>query len=160
MRALVQRVSGASVAVGEEILGKIGVGLVVMVGVSRDDLEEDAFYITDKVLNLRILPDIHGKFDRSIREAKGELLIVSQFTLYGDTRKGRRPNFAEAAPPDYAENLFNYTVGLFSKSGLLVETGCFKTHMVVVIHNDGPVSILLDSSDRKSTNYSKIPFSR
>ena len=151
MRALVQRVSRASVVVEEEVVSKIELGLVVMVGVSKYDLEEDSVYISDKVLNLRIFPGVSGKFDRSVLAVKGGLLIVSQFTLYGQTHKGRRPNFIEAASSDYARSLFTRTVELFSKSGLLVETGCFQAHMMVEIHNDGPVSILLDSSDRKST---------
>ena len=129
MRALVQRVSRASVVVEEKVVSKIELGLVVMVGVSKYDLEEDSVYIVDKVLNLRIFPGVSGKFDRSVFEVKGELLIVSQFTLYGHTHKGRRPNFVEAASSDYARGLFTRTVELFSKSGLLVETGCFQTHI-------------------------------
>ena len=152
MRALVQRVSSASVVVEEEVASKIELGLVVMVGVSTYDLEEDPVYISDKVLNLRIFPNASGKFDRSVLDVKGQLLVVSQFTLYGQTHKGRRPNFIEAASSDYARRLFAHTVELFNKSGLLVKTGCFQTNMIVEIHNDGPVSILLDSCDRKSTN--------
>ena len=149
MRALVQRVSKASVAVGDEIVGRIGPGLVVLLGISRRDGEEEARYITDKTLNLRIFADDEGRFNRSALDVGAELLIISQFTLYGDTRKGRRPSFVEAAPPEQAEVLFSRTVELFSQSGLPVETGRFQSHMMVSIHNDGPVTIILDSADRE-----------
>ena len=149
MRALVQRVSKASVAVGSELLGRIGPGLVVLLGISRDDSDPEARYIADKVVNLRIFPDEEGKFSRSALETGAELLIVSQFTLFGDTRKGRRPSFVEAAPPEHAEELFNRAAALLRETGLKVETGRFQTHMLVSIHNDGPVTIMLDSADRK-----------
>lgn len=149
MRALVQRVSSASVAVGEQRIGNIEKGLVVLLGVSRQDTEEDARYLVGKSVNLRIFADESGRFNRSALETEAELLIVSQFTLYGDTRKGRRPSFIEAAPPEQAEALFNRTVELFKESGLRVQTGRFQAHMVVSIHNDGPVTVMLDSADRE-----------
>ena len=149
MRALVQRVSSAYVVVGEKPVGSIERGLVVLLGISREDSEEDARYIAAKTVNLRVFPDEEGKFDRSALDIGAELLIVSQFTLYGDTRKGRRPSFVEAAPPERAQELYNQAVALFTKTGLTVETGRFQAHMMVSIHNDGPVTIMLDSADRE-----------
>ncbi len=145
---MVQRVSEASVSVDEEVLGRIGPGLVVLVGVSGEDAEGEARHIVDKTLNLRIFPDESGRFNRSALDIGAELLIISQFTLYGDTRKGRRPSFAHAAPPEQAGPLFDKTVQLFAESGLKVETGRFQAYMDVAIHNDGPVTIMLDSADR------------
>ena len=149
MRCLVQRVSEASVTVGSEVVGRIGAGLVVLVGVSREDTEDESRHIVGKVANLRIFNDDEGRFNRSALDTGAELLVVSQFTLYGDTRKGRRPSFVEAAPPEDAEALFNRTVELFTETGLTVETGRFQAHMMVTIHNDGPVTIMLDSDDRQ-----------
>ena len=149
MRALVQRVSQASVAVGDETVGRIGQGLVVLLGISRQDGEENAGYIVDKVINLRIFADDEGRFNRSALDIGAELLIISQFTLYADTRRGRRPSFTEAAPPEQAEALFGRTLDLFKGSGLRVESGRFQAHMAVSIHNDGPVTIMLDSADRE-----------
>ena len=149
MRALVQRVSNASVTVGTDNVGSIGQGLAILLGVSRTDVEQDTKHIVSKVINLRIFAGEEGKFDRSALDIGAELLIVSQFTLYGDTRKGRRPSFTKAAPPDQAEKLFDQTVELFRQTGLAVETGQFQAHMMVSIHNDGPVTIMLDSADRE-----------
>ena len=148
MRALVQRVSEASVSVAGEIVGRIGPGLVVLLGVSKHDSDEDASYIVGKAVNLRIFADDEERFDRSALDIGAELLVVSQFTLYGDTRKGRRPSFTEAAPPEQAEAAFNRVVEMFRESGLAVQTGIFQTHMLVSIQNDGPVTIMLDSADR------------
>lgn len=134
--------------IDDEVVGRIGSGLVVLVGVSRQDEDEDAQYVVSKAINLRIFADEQGRFNRSALEIEAELLIVSQFTLYGDTRKGRRPSFIEAAPPEQAELLIARTVELFRESGLTVETGRFQAHMVVSIENDGPVTIMLDSADR------------
>ncbi len=149
MRAVVQRVSNASVAIGAEQVGTIGRGLVVLLGISRTDTEDEAQHVVGKVVNLRIFDDDAGKFDRSALDIGAELLIVSQFTLYGDTRKGRRPSFMEAAPPDQAEKLFDQTVELFRQTGLGVETGRFQAHMMVSINNDGPVTVMLDSANRE-----------
>ena len=149
MRALVQRVSQASVTVGSDEVGSIGLGLVVLLGVSRQDEGDEARYIVDKTVNLRIFPDEEGRFDRSALDIGAELLIVSQFTLYGDTRKGRRPSFLEAAPPERAHELFDRVVALFAETGLSVQTGRFQAHMMVSIQNDGPVTIMLDSTDRE-----------
>jgi D-tyrosyl-tRNA(Tyr) deacylase len=148
MKVLVQRVSQASVAVGGEVVGRIGLGLVGLVGVAQGDAEEDARYLAEKTVNLRVFPDEAGKFNRSLVDVGGGLLLVSQFTLISDTRKGRRPSFIEAAGPAEAESLFNKFVDLARASGLKVETGRFQQHMLVEIHNDGPVTILLDSRAR------------
>ena len=133
---------------GDEV-GRIGRGLVVLVGISREDTEAEARYVADKVVGLRIFDDERGRFDRSALDVEAELLIVSQFTLYGNTRRGRRPSFTDAAPPEQAEALFSQTVDLFAATGLKVQTGRFQAHMMVSILNDGPVTIMLDSADRE-----------
>jgi D-tyrosyl-tRNA(Tyr) deacylase len=141
----VQRVTEASVNIGEEVVGRIGRGLVVFVGIDREDSRQDLDYLVDKVVNLRIFADDNSKFNISAKEIKADLLIVSQFTLIADTRKGRRPSFIEAAPPETAEPMFDLFVDRARDSGLKVETGRFQEHMLVRINNDGPVTILLDS---------------
>ena len=148
MKALLQRVSGASVSVGGRVVGKIGRGLVVFVGVAIGDSEKDAQYLAQRVVNLRIFSDEAGKFNLSALDIKGELLVVSQFTLLADTRKGRRPSFVEAASPAQAEELFERFVEEACTTGLKVETGRFQQYMQVEIHNDGPVTILLDSKEK------------
>ena len=148
MKALLQRVTQASVSVAGEVVGRIGSGLVVFVGVGSGDSEEDVKYLEEKLLNLRIFADEEGKFDLSVLDIKGGLLVISQFTLLADTRKGRRPSFTRAASPDEAEELFNQFVKRVKVSGLRVETGRFQQYMQVEISNDGPVTIMLDSSDR------------
>ncbi|MCH8063337.1 MAG: D-tyrosyl-tRNA(Tyr) deacylase [Chloroflexi bacterium] len=149
MRALVQRVTGASVTVEGEALGSIGPGLVVFIGITSADDAADAEYLANKIANLRIFSDDLGRFDRSALDLGAELLIVSQFTLYADTRKGRRPSFTDAAPPEQAEALFAKTVEMFRSTGLKVETGRFQANMLVNIANDGPVTIFIDSAERK-----------
>ncbi len=148
MKVLVQRVIEASVSIGGELIGVIGRGLVVFVGVAQGDMERDAIYLADKVVNLRIFPDKLGRFNISALESNGEMLLVSQFTLLADTRKGRRPSFVEAAPPEQAKALFDLFVDCVRNAGLKVETGCFQQHMLVRINNDGPVTIALDSKDK------------
>ena len=148
MKALLQRVTGASVSVGGEVVGRIGQGLVVFVGVADGDTEKDAQYLAQKTVNLRIFSDDAGKFNLSALDIKGELLVVSQFTLLADTRKGRRPSFVDAAPPAQAEKLFEHFVEEVRAIGLKVETGRFQQYMQVEIHNDGPVTILLDSREK------------
>lgn len=148
MRALIQRVSQASVSVGGNIVAAIRGGLVVLVGVGRDDSEADAKYLAEKIPNLRIFPDEAGLFNLSILDIAGELLVVSQFTLYASTRKGRRPSFTDAAPPEDAEPLVDKLVQFLRTTGLNVETGRFQQHMMVEIHNDGPVTIFIDSEER------------
>ena len=145
MKALLQRVTGASVSIGGEVVGRIGRGLVVLVGVASGDTDKDINYLVQKMVNLRIFPDDDGRFDLSALDIRGELLLVSQFTLLADTRKGRRPSFVGAAPPDEAEKLFGRFVEQARATGLRVETGRFQQYMQVEIHNDGPVTILLDS---------------
>jgi D-tyrosyl-tRNA(Tyr) deacylase len=148
LKALVQRVREASVTIDGKVVGEIARGLVVFVGVDRDDSQKDLEYLVDKVVNLRIFSDENSKFNISAAEIKAELLIISQFTLIADTRKGRRPSFIDAAPPETAESLFNLFVERARASGLKVETGRFQEYMLVEIHNDGPVTILLDSKDK------------
>jgi len=148
VKTLLQRVTEASVSIAGELVGRIGQGLVVFVGVADGDTEKDAQYLAQKTVNLRIFADEEGKFNLSILDIKGELLLVSQFTLLADARKGRRPSFVEAAPPERAEELFNYFVEQASATGLKVETGRFQQYMQVEIHNDGPVTILLDSREK------------
>jgi D-tyrosyl-tRNA(Tyr) deacylase len=148
LRALLQRVSQASVSVGGGTLGRIGAGLVVLLGISSSDDVSDIDYIVDKTVNLRIFPDDQGRFDRSVLDTSSELLVISQFTLYGNTRKGRRPSFTEAAPAEQADAMFSEALDKFRASGLKIETGKFQAHMLVEISNDGPVTIMLDSSDR------------
>ena len=145
MKALLQRVTGASVSVAGEVIGRIGRGLVVFVGVANGDSEEDARYLAQRTVNLRIFSDQEGRFNLSALDIQGELLVVSQFTLLADTRKGRRPSFTDAAPPAQAEELFQKFVEQVRATGLKVETGRFQQYMQVEIHNDGPVTILLDS---------------
>ena len=145
MKALVQRVSRASVSVNDKVVGKIGRGLVVFLGVAQGDSKEDASYLANKVVNLRIFADESSKFSLSALDTRGDILIVSQFTLLGDTRKGRRPDFTAAAPLDLAKELYEFFVEQVRATGLKVETGLFQEHMLVEIHNDGPVTILLES---------------
>ena len=145
MRAVVQRVTEARVTVAGNITGQIGVGLVVLLGVARDDENGDADYLADKIVNLRVFQDEQGKMNRSILETRGQMLVVSQFTLYGDVRRGRRPSYTEAAEPDKANKLYEYFVERVRSFGLKVETGVFQAMMEVSLINDGPVTILLDS---------------
>lgn len=132
-----------------ETVGEIGAGFVVLVGVSRDDTEADADYIVNKVAHLRVFADEQGKFNLSAMDVGAELLLISQFTLHADTRKGRRPSFVDAAPPTLAEPLFDRTVAKFRESGLHVATGVFQAHMMVSLINNGPVTIMIDSADRE-----------
>ena len=148
MRVLLQRVSQASVTVDEHVIARIGSGLVLLVGIASGDTGEDARYLLNKAVHLRIFPDDHGRFDVSALDSKAALLLVSQFTLYADTRKGRRPGFTSAAPPEQAQPMFERFVSMARETGLQVEAGRFQEHMLVEIHNDGPVTIMLDSADR------------
>ncbi len=148
MKVVLQRVARGSVTVGGEVVGKIGPGLVILVGVANGDTERDAQYLAQKAVELRIFPDEAGKFNLSAIDVKGDLLLVSQFTLLADTKKGRRPSFVDAAEPETAERLFDEFVNTARASGLKVETGRFQQHMMVEIQNDGPVTIVLDSRDK------------
>jgi D-tyrosyl-tRNA(Tyr) deacylase len=148
MKALVQRVSRASVSVNDNAVGEIGPGLVVFLGVAQGDSKEDVSYLANKVVNLRIFADESSKFSLSALDTKAEILIVSQFTLLGDTRRGRRPDFTRAAPPDLAKELYEFFVEQVRSTGLKVETGLFQEHMLVEIHNDGPVTISLESKSK------------
>jgi D-tyrosyl-tRNA(Tyr) deacylase len=145
MRAVVQRVTRASVTIEGEIVGEIGKGLVVLLGVARDDTREDADYLAAKIAALRIFDDAEGRMNVSVKETNGGLLIVSQFTLYGDVRRGLRPSWSDAAAPEVAEPLYDYFVESSRKLLERVETGSFRKTMQVELVNDGPVTILLDS---------------
>jgi D-tyrosyl-tRNA(Tyr) deacylase len=145
MRAVVQRVSRAQVTVNGEIAGKIERGLLVLLGVAQTDSETDADYLAGKIAGLRIFEDEGGKMNLSVADIGGAVLAVSQFTLYGDVRRGKRPSFDDAARPERARELYEYFVGAIRKAGLLCETGRFQEMMQVELVNDGPVTILLDS---------------
>jgi D-tyrosyl-tRNA(Tyr) deacylase len=145
MRAVVQRVSRAQVAVNGEIAGEIGWGLLVLLGVGREDTETDAVYLAEKITGLRIFEDDDGKMNRSVQEAGGSVLAVSQFTLYGDVRRGKRPSFDGAAPPELARQLYEFFVEQIRAAGLRCETGRFQAVMQVELVNEGPVTILVDS---------------
>jgi len=149
MKLVLQRVVQARVLVHGITVGSIDTGILAFLGVGRPDTSADADYLLDKVLHLRIFPDEHYKMNRNVGEAGGSLLIVSQFTLYGDTRRGRRPSFDLAAPPEQAEGLYNYFVEAARRGPVPVQTGVFQAMMEVHLVNDGPVTLLLDSADRK-----------
>lgn len=145
MRAVIQRVTSASVTVDGRVAGKIGAGLLVLLGVSRTDNPESAAYLAEKIASLRIFSDEAGKMNLSLLDIGSSALVVSQFTLYGDTRGGRRPSFLQAAPPEEASRLYEEFVRSMRALGVAVETGIFQAHMRVELVNDGPVTILLDS---------------
>ena len=145
MRALIQRVAHASVTVDGRVTGSIGPGLMVLIGVSSDDTEADLKYMAEKVPNLRIFDDENGVMNRSILDAGGSILAVSQFTLYGDARGGRRPSYFRAAKPEKADELYEKLIACWREKGVHVETGVFRAEMLVSLVNDGPVTILLDS---------------
>lgn len=145
MRAVVQRVSRAEVRVGERVTGAIGSGLLVLVGAHRDDTGTDVSWLADKLVNLRIFEDSQGLMNRSLLDTGGEMLIVSQFTLLGDCRKGRRPSWSTAAPPEMARELYLQLVAAVGRHGIRTATGEFQAMMAVQLINDGPVTILLDS---------------
>ena len=150
MRILLQRVEHASVSVDNETVAAIGPGLCVFLGVGREDTEHDSAFLADKLLNLRIFPDEAGKFDRSVTDIEGEILVVSQFTLYGDTRKGRRPSLTKAADPEDAERLYrDFVERLTVPGGPRVCTGTFQAYMKVSLVNDGPVTLLIDSAESR-----------
>ena len=149
MRAVLQRVTRASVTIGGEIVGEIEKGLVVLLGIARDDTTADADYLVPKIAALRIFDDEEGRMNVSVKEIAGGLLIVSQFTLYGDVRRGLRPSWSDAAAPEIAEPLYEYFVESSRRLIGRVETGSFRKMMQVELVNDGPVTLLLDSSDRK-----------
>ena len=145
MRAVVQRVKQSSVKAGNEMVGQIGRGLLVLLGVARDDTADDADYMVNKIINLRIFEDQDGKMNRSLLDTGGELLAVSQFTLLADCRKGRRPSFVDAAEPQKATDLYERFVDLVRKKGISVQTGRFRAMMEVALINDGPVTVIIES---------------
>ena len=145
MRAVVQRVSKASVTVEGDVTGQIGCGFLVLLGVAADDSQDDVIFLAQKIAGLRIFEDSEGKMNRSLDDVGGKMLVVSQFTLLGDCRKGRRPSFIKAAPPEKADQLYRGFVAEVRGQGIDVETGRFRQHMDVELVNDGPVTLLLDS---------------
>ncbi len=146
MRAVIQRVSSANVTVNNEVTGSIDKGLLILLGVEDGDTDKDIKYMVEKIINLRIFEDENEKMNLSLLDIKGELLVVSQFTLLGDCRKGRRPNFMKAAKPDEANTLYEEFVKKAKEYGIKVQTGVFQEHMIVNLSNDGPVTILVDSN--------------
>ena len=148
MKLVIQRVKEASVRVNDDVTGAIRTGLLVFVGIARTDTHEDADYLVDKLIGLRVFPDENGKMNRNVVEARGSVLVVSQFTLYGDCRRGKRPSFDEAAPPDEAIALYRYFLGQIRRGPVPVESGVFQASMQVHLVNDGPVTILIDSGGR------------
>ncbi|MEI6185889.1 MAG: D-aminoacyl-tRNA deacylase [Dehalococcoidia bacterium] len=148
MKALLQRVTSATVTVDGNIAGQTGQGFLILLGVAGDDSQKDADYLAEKVVNLRVFSDDNSKFNLSALQIRAELLVISQFTLMADARKGRRPSFTLAAPPEKAETLYNCFIRRVSETGLKVQTGIFGAHMLVSIVNDGPVTIMLDSKDK------------
>ncbi|MCA9374030.1 D-tyrosyl-tRNA(Tyr) deacylase [Candidatus Peregrinibacteria bacterium] len=149
MRAVIQRVKKAHVSVNEKIIGSIGHGLVVLLGIGKDDTQKDKDWIVEKVTKLRIFEGKTGKMDFSVQDANGELLIISQFTLYGKCDKGRRPDFTEAAPVAEAKELYHETIKAFEKTGIPVQQGEFQAYMQVELQNDGPVTLILESPQKK-----------
>lgn len=145
MRAVIQRVRESSVTVEDEVIGQIGLGLMVLLGVEESDTAEDAAYVVQKIIGLRIFNDDDGKFNRSLMDVQGEVLLISQFTLHGDCRKGRRPSFIKAARPDHAVPMYETVIKGLRNEGVTVATGKFGAHMDVRLLNDGPVTILVDS---------------
>ena len=151
MRIVLQRVKSAHVDVAGETVGSIGIGIAILLGVTQSDNQEDAKYLADKVVQLRIFSDEAGRMNRSLLDAGGSLLVVSQFTLYGDCRKGRRPSFDHAAPPEQARALYEYFIQHLRSSNIAVQTGVFQAEMEVHLINDGPVTFILDSNRRVVT---------
>lgn len=145
MKAVVQRAKTAHVVVDNKIISSIGNGLVVLLGVARGDDTRAADYLVDKIINLRVFEDDQGKMNRSLRDVRGELLVVSQFTLLGDCRKGRRPSFIDAAPPEEAKQLYQYFAGAAAAAGVVTKTGKFQANMDVSLVNQGPVTLILES---------------
>jgi len=148
MRVVIQRVSSARVRVEGKILGEIGKGFLVLLGVGKEDTEKDADWLAEKIVGLRVFEDEQGKFNLSLQEVGGEILIVSQFTLYGDCRKGRRPSFDHSAPPERAEKLYNYFVEKVKEKGIKVATGKFQALMEVELVNQGPVTLIIDTQKK------------
>lgn len=148
MRVVIQRVSSASVSVNSNVVGSIDTGLVLFVAISHDDTDEDIQYVVEKIIGMRIFSNEQGRFDRSLKEVSGALLVISQFTLYADTRKGRRPSFSNSASSDTASPLFDRLLRKFQDLNVAVETGRFGEMMDVALVNDGPVTIIINSEDR------------
>ena len=144
MRAVLQRVSQAKVSVAGQVIAEIGQGFVILLGIAPEDSEDEARYLVEKIIHLRVFEDEQGKLNRSLLEVTGQIILVSQFTLYADTRRGRRPSFTDAAPPEIANALVEHFAELLRQSGAPTQTGAFGAHMLVELTNDGPVTILLE----------------
>ena len=147
MKALLQRVTSSKVSVGQDVIGEIGAGLTVLLGVFPDDTQKDIDKLAEKVINLRIFDDKDGKMNLSLVDVKGEMLVISQFTLCGDCKKGRRPSWAKAAAPEYANEMYLKFIEAVKSRGIRVGHGQFQAHMSVEIHNDGPVTLLIDTRE-------------
>jgi D-tyrosyl-tRNA(Tyr) deacylase len=145
MRLVIQRISSGSVTIGQTVVGSAGTGLCIFVGVKNGDSERDSQHLIEKLIHLRVFEDANGKMNRSLLEINGEILLISEFTLYGDLSKGHRPSFSAAAPANEAERLYNHFVEGLKQTGIKVETGKFRAHMTVNITNDGPVTFILES---------------
>jgi D-tyrosyl-tRNA(Tyr) deacylase len=145
MKAIIQRVTKGTVTVKDEIVGRVGKGFVVFLGVGHEDNEEDARYLAKKISGMRIFEDNQGKMNLSLDQVAGGVLVISQFTLYGDTRKGNRPSFVGAAPPEQANRLYEYFIALIKEAGIPTESGIFQAEMQVEIYNDGPVTLVIES---------------
>lgn len=150
MKAILQRVTQARVEIGDETISQIGPGFLVLLGVAQNDSSKDTDYLVNKIINLRVFEDENGKFNLSIKDIKGSLLIVSQFTLFADTKKGNRPGFTDAAPPDLAERLYNLFIDKCKNTGLNTQSGQFAAHMQISLVNNGPVTIMLNSKAENS----------
>jgi len=148
MKALIQRVNNASVSVGGDKISEIDRGLLVMIGIKDGDDDQDINYVVDKTVNMRIFETEDKKLDHSVTDINGEILVVSQFTLYGECNKGRRPDFSGAAPADYAKNIYEKTVQAFKNKGLTIKEGKFQSYMMISLTNDGPVTIMLESRSK------------
>jgi D-aminoacyl-tRNA deacylase len=157
MRLVIQRVREAHVTVENSTVGSIRTGLVALIGISRSDTNADADYLVDKLIGLRVFTDTEGKMNLNVQQAGGALLLISQFTLYGDCHRGRRPSFDQAAPAEQAQKLYNHFVARARRGPVLVETGIFQASMLVHLVNDGPVTILIDSADRNGALSRSIP---
>ncbi|OUO91883.1 D-aminoacyl-tRNA deacylase [Cloacibacillus sp. An23] len=147
MKALIQRVTSSSVSVGGETIGEIGKGITVLLGVVPDDTQKDIDWLAEKIVNLRVFDDEAGKMNLSLKDVGGEALIVSQFTLCGDCRKGRRPSWAKAAPPEFANEMYEKFISAVEKEGVRTAHGKFQAYMAVDIHNDGPVTLMIDTKE-------------
>jgi D-tyrosyl-tRNA(Tyr) deacylase len=156
MRAVIQRVSRSTVSVANEIVGRINAGLLILLGVAVEDTRKDADYLAQKIINLRVFEDSSGKLNLSLKDTGFAMLVVSQFTLMADCRKGRRPSFSRAAPPELARSLYEYFIDTVEQAGITTQSGRFRSRMAVALINDGPVTLIIDSRTENETNNSSV----